>query len=126
MGWALVILFLAAVVLLILSIILSKKSSDGQLRENELLTASFMKEIGDLEDQVRNLELDMEILTEQAAIKSSSQERLLLREVLDLHRRKYSIHSIAEKTNLSENEIETMLTPFKRDKAKRGNVANER
>jgi len=125
MEWALAFLLTAAAVLLILSFYISSKSSQEQKRENEVLSATFIKEVSQLQEQISKIEFDVEILAHEAGIKSSSEQRGVLREVLDLHRRKYSLKTIAAKTNLSEDEIETMIEPFKIEKPKRGNVADE-
>lgn len=125
MEWALAILLAAAVVLLILSFYISSKTTQEQKRENEVLSATFIKEVNQLQEQISNVELDLEIVAYEAGIKSSSEQRSVLREVVDLHRRKYSLKTIAAKTNLSENEIEKMIEPFKTTKPKRGNVDDE-
>lgn len=125
MEWALAILLAAAIVLLILSFYIAGKTKQDQKRENEVLSATFIKEVNQLQEQISNVELDLEILAYEANIKSSSEQRAVLREVVDLHRRKYSLNTIAAKTNLSENEIEKMIEPFKTIKPKRGNVDDE-
>ncbi|MBD3109230.1 hypothetical protein IEO70_12820 [Bacillus sp. AGMB 02131] len=125
MEWALAILLAAAVVLLILSFYIASKTKQDQKRENEVLSATFIKEVNQLQEQISNVELDLEILAYEANLKSSSEQRAVLREVVDLHRRKYSLKTIAAKTNLSENEIEKMIEPFKTIKPKRGNVDDE-
>ncbi|MGM9925742.1 MAG: hypothetical protein ACI35R_15965 [Bacillus sp. (in: firmicutes)] len=122
MQWAILILFAAAVVLLILSIAASKKAAEEQKKDNELLVASFHKETTQLQEQIQDINFDLEILAEEAALKSTSEERILLRQILDLHRRKYSNKSIAEKTNLTEAQIETLLAPYKKVEAKKGNL----
>ena len=125
MEWAIVILLGAAVVLLILSVSISKKESEKQQNDNEMLTASMMKEVSDLQEQIRKLELDLEIIAEEANLKSTEEDRLLMREVLDLHRRKYSLGTIAAKTSLTEDELERMIAPFKKAKVKRGNLTDD-
>ncbi len=125
MEWALAILLAAAVVLLILSFYISSKTTQEQKRENEVLSATFIKEVNQLKEQISSIELDLEIIAHEAKINSSSEQRIVLREVIDLYRRKYSLKTIAAKTNLSENEIEKMIEPFKTTKPKRGNIADE-
>ena len=125
MEWALAILLAAAVVLLILSFYISSKTTQEQKRENEVLSATFIKEVNQLKEQISSIELDLEIIAHEAKINSSSEQRIVLREVIDLYRRKYSLKTIAAKTNLSENEIEKMIEPFKTIKPKRGNIADE-
>ena len=56
-----------------------------------------MKEINSIEDSIRDIELDIEVVMKEAGIQLSSDEKLLMREVIDLYRRNYSIESIAEK-----------------------------
>ena len=111
--------------LLILSFYISSKTTQEQKRENEVLSATFIKEVNQLKEQISSIELDLEIIAHEAKINSSSEQRIVLREVIDLYRRKYSLKTIAAKTNLSENEIEKMIEPFKTIKPKRGNIADE-
>ena len=125
MEWALAILLAAAVVLLILSFYISSKTTQEQKRENEVLSATFIKEVNQLKEQISSIELDLEIIAHEAKINSSSEQRIVLREVIDLYRRKYSLKTIAAKTNLSEKENEKMIEPFKTTKPKRGNIADE-
>ena len=124
MEWALIILFAAAVLLFILSFI--KKDSvkvDSQL---EQVAITFGDEMNVLQEKIRNIEIDAEITVQEAGVLAmSSETRILLREVLDLHKRGYSFESIALKTKQSEDEIESMLTPYIKTKNERRNVAND-
>ncbi|MBT2665178.1 hypothetical protein J7J00_06705 [Bacillus sp. ISL-4] len=124
MEWALIILFAAAVLLFILSFI--KKDSvkvDSQL---EQVAITFGDEMNVLQEKIRNIEIDAEITVQEAGVLAmSSETRILLREVLDLHKRGYSFESIALKTNQPEDEIERMLTPYIKTKNERRNVAND-
>lgn len=113
MEWALVILFGVAAVLLILSYTLTKKAKKVEQRELELFSVSFMEEINKLQQQMRNLELDNEILANQAGIDTTDKEhRGLLRDALDLYKRGYSVTSIANEKKLSEIEVQGLLSPF--------------
>ncbi|MFE4811877.1 hypothetical protein ACFQ9Y_12010 [Peribacillus simplex] len=124
MEWALIILFAAAVLLFILSFI--KKDSvkvDSQL---EQVAITFGDEMNVLQEKIRNIEIDAEITVQEAGVLAmSSETRILLREVLDLHKRGYSVESIALKTKQPEDEIERMLTPYIKTKNERRNVAND-
>ncbi|WP_445486911.1 hypothetical protein [Niallia sp. 03133] len=112
MEWTLAILFGAAFLLLIMSIAKAKQSSKAEQREIDMIHLSVMDEVEQLQKQLRNLELDLEIMEKKASIQISSNERVIMREVLDLYKRKYSIESIAKQKNLSENEVEYMLSPY--------------
>lgn len=126
MEWALVILFGVAAVLLILSYALTKKAKKAEQRELELYSISFMEEINKLQQQIRNLELDNEILKNQAGIDTTDMEQHeLLRDVLDLYKRGYSVSSIANEKNINEIEIQGMLSPFTKQKEGR-QAANDR
>nr|WP_309099478.1 hypothetical protein [Fredinandcohnia onubensis] len=126
MEWALVILFGVAAVLLILSYALTKKAKKAEQRELELYSISFMEEINKLQQQIRNLELDNEILKNQAGIDTTDMEQHeLLRDVLDLYKRGYSVSSIANEKNISEIEVQSMLSPFTKQKEGR-KAANDR
>jgi hypothetical protein len=70
------------------------------------------------------MQLDAEITAQQSgAMEASSEERLMLRDMLDMHKRGYSIESIASKKQLPSTEVERMLTPYMTRKAERGMVA---
>jgi low affinity Fe/Cu permease len=126
MEWALVILFGVAAVLLILSYALTKKAKKAEQRELELYSISFMEEINKLQQQIRNLELDNEILKNQVGIDTTDTEQHeLLRDVLDLYKIGYSVSSIATEKNISEIEVQGMLSPFTKQKEGR-QAANDR
>lgn len=123
MEWALAILFGVAVLLLILSFFKTTSKADQQI---EQVSLTFMGEVSQLQQQIRDIEIDAEITAQEAGIlKASSKERLLLREVLDLHKRGYSSESIATKKQLSTYEIERLLAPYIKTKGERGKVAND-
>ncbi len=124
--WTIVILLGAAVLLLILSFAKTKQSSKTVDQQIEELSYSFTNEITQLQQQIRNIELDAEISAKEAGIlSSSSKQRLLLREALDLYKRKYSFESIAQRTKLTPYEVEHLLTPYMKAKDEGSKVTNE-
>ncbi|MFC7784881.1 hypothetical protein ACFQWC_10245 [Rossellomorea sp. GCM10028870] len=124
MGWAIAILFGTAVVLLILSFIKTTQTNSQLEQQIEHVSISVLNEVHELEKQLRNIQLDAEITAQQAGVAlAGSEERTLLREMLDLYKRGYSIESIAGKTKLKPNEVEHLLAPFRAQKAERGLVA---
>ncbi|MGM0753309.1 MAG: hypothetical protein ACQET6_15495 [Bacillota bacterium] len=124
MGWAIAILFGTAVVLLILSFIKTTQTNSQLEQQIEHVSISVLNEVHELEKQLRNIQLDAEITAQQAGVApAASEERTLLREMLDLYKRGYSIESIAGKTKLNPNEVEHLLAPFMAQKAERGLVA---
>ncbi|MGG3914798.1 hypothetical protein [Rossellomorea vietnamensis] len=124
MGWAIAILFGSAVVLLIFSFIKTTQTNSKLEQQIEHVSISVLNEVHELEKQLRNIQLDAEITAQQAgAAPAVSEERELLREMLDLYKRGYSVESIAGKTKLKTNEVERMLAPFMAQKAERGLVA---
>ena len=126
MEWTIVILFAAALLLLILSFVKAKQSSKTVDQQIEELSYSFTNEIKQLQQQIRNMELDSEITAQEAGIlPGTSKQRLLLREVLDLYKRKYSFESIAQRTQLTTYEVEHLLTPYLKAKNEGSNVTNE-
>ena len=68
MEWALVILFGAALLLLILSFIKTKQSSKTVDQQIEELSYTFTNEIKQVQQQIRNMELDAEITVKEAGI----------------------------------------------------------
>ncbi|MGF3102062.1 hypothetical protein [Rossellomorea sp. DUT-2] len=124
MGWAIAILFGTAVVLLIISFIKTTQSNSQLEQQIEHVSISVLNEVHDLEKQLRNIQLDAEITAQQSgAAPAESEERFMLREMLDLHKRGYSIESIASKKQLSPNEVERMLAPYMTRKTERSLVA---
>lgn len=122
MDWVLAILFGAAVLLLIVSFFKTKKASKTE-QQIEDLSLSFMDEVHQLQQQIRNIELDAEITAQEAGILAvSSSQRIILRDVLDLNRRGYSIESIATKKRMSLNEVEQLLAPYMKNKEERSKV----
>ncbi|KMK91928.1 hypothetical protein [Rossellomorea marisflavi] len=124
MGWIIAILFGAAVVLLILSFVKTSQSKSQLEQQVEHMSISVMNEVHELEKQMRAMQLDAEITAQQAgAVPATSDERRVLREMLDLHKRGYSIESIASEQQLPTVEVERMLTPYMTKKAERSMVA---
>lgn len=125
MEWTLAGLFLLSAILLTISLLKLNRTAKEEHKQIDLIHISTMKEINALQESIRNMELDMEVLTKDAGIKHSAQEKLLKREVLDLYRRNYSIESIAEMKQVTENEIEQLLAPFQEVKDEGRAAANE-
>lgn len=113
MEWALAILLGAAIVLLILSFLKDKHDQQVEKQENDLFSISIMEEINQLHEKVRTIELDSEIAAHEAGISpATSNQRILLREVLDLYKRGYSFEGIAVEKEMQEEEIKQLLAPF--------------
>jgi hypothetical protein len=124
MGWVIAILFGTAVVLLILSFIKTTQTNSQLEQQIEHVSISVLNEVHELEKQLRNIQLDAEITAQQSgSLPAASDERVLLRDMLDLHKRGYSFESIAAKNKLTPNEVERMLAPYMTRKAERGLVA---
>lgn len=125
MEWTLAGLFGVAALLLIMSISKSFQASRAEQKRIDMSHISIMQEINTLQDSIRNIELEIEIVMKESGIQLSTKELDLLREVLDLYKRNYSIESIAEKKQVTEGEIEKLLAPYQSLKAGRGIVAHE-
>jgi hypothetical protein len=125
MEWTLAGLFGVSALLLILSISKTFQASRAEHKRIDMSHISIMQEINNIQDSIRNIELEMEIVMKEAGIQLSSKELSFMREVLDLYKRNYSIESIAEKKQVTEIEIERLLAPYQSLKAGRGNVAYE-
>lgn len=124
MGWVIAILFGSAVMLLILSFIKTKQSKSYLEQQIEQVSISVRNEVHEVQQQIRNIQLDAEITAKQAgAMEGTSAERILLREMLDLQKRGYSFESIAEKKGLKTSEAERMLAPYITRKVERSLVA---
>ena len=94
MEWTLIALIGISALLLIVSIAMNRKAEKQKHKEIDLVHVAVMKDIKDVHEQIRNIELDIEIVTKEAGIQLSPEEINLKREVLDLYKRKYSIQSI--------------------------------
>ncbi|MCQ6282159.1 hypothetical protein [Bacillus sp. EB600] len=125
MGLTLAVLFGASALLLILSIIKNFQASKAEHKRIDMAHISVMKEINDMQESIRNIELDIEVIMKEAGIQLSSKELVFMREVLDLYKRNYSVESIAAKKQVSESEIQQLLAPYQTQKEERGKVANE-
>jgi hypothetical protein len=124
MEWTLFGLFLVSALLLGFSIMKTYRYSKVEKKQIDLVHVSMMKEINRIQDSIRDIELDIEVVIKEAGIQLSADEKLFMREVIDLYRRNYSIESIAEKKEVPETEIEQLLTPYLKVKDEGGLVAN--
>ncbi|GAE30583.1 hypothetical protein [Halalkalibacter hemicellulosilyticus] len=124
MGWALLLIFIVAIILLCWS--LFSKEQSAEKKQMEQFSVSVMQEVDHLQQQIRDLELDQDIIAQEAKVPSkTSQERKVLRELLDLHRRGYSMEGIAHEKGLTENEVILLLTPYIEVKQERRQAAND-
>lgn len=124
MEWTLFGLFLLSAILLGFSLVKSYRDSKVEKKQIDLVHVSMMKEINSIQDSIRDIELDIEVVINEAGIQLSPERKLFMREVIDLYRRNYSIESIAEKKEVPETEIEQLLTPYLKIKDEGGLVAN--
>lgn len=125
MEWTLAVLFVLAAVLLIISISKTFQASRAEHKRIDLAHIAVMKEINDLQESVRGIELEIEVVLKETGVELSTEKLVFLREILDLYKRNYSIESIAEKKQVPESEIKQLLAPYQSSKAGRGNVAHE-
>ncbi|MCJ7842202.1 hypothetical protein MUB24_15080 [Lederbergia sp. NSJ-179] len=113
MEWMLAILLGTAVVLLILSFVKTRQTSTKMEREMDQLSLTFTDELYKVQQQIRLVEIDGFITAQEAgALPISSEQRVLLREVIDLYKRGYSIKNIAAKKGCSQQEMEQLLAPY--------------
>jgi hypothetical protein len=124
MEWTLAGLFGISIIMLVISISKTSKQSKAEHNQIDLIHISTMKEINAIQDSIRNIELDLEVVMKEAGVQLSPEEKVFMREVLDLTNRNYSTESIAEMKQVSVNELEKMLAPYRTIKEGR-KVANE-
>ncbi|MCM3691097.1 hypothetical protein [Neobacillus niacini] len=124
MEWTLFGLFLLSALLLGFSLFKSYRDAKVEKKQIDLVHVSIMKEINSIQDSIRDIELDIEVVIKEAGIQLSAEEKLFMREVIDLYRRNYSIESIAEKKEVPETKIEQLLAPYLKIKDEGGLVAN--
>jgi hypothetical protein len=125
MEWTLTGLFVVSLLLLIFSILKTNRAANVEKKQIDLAHISTMKEINALQESIRNMELDMEVVMKETGVQLSTEEKVFTREVLDLYRRNYSIESIAEMKQVNENEIKQLLVPYQHLKDEGRKVANE-
>ncbi len=126
MEWALAILFATATLLLSLSYYKNWKFTKAQKQKDETTFYSMREELNEIQNQIRNLELDSEITALEAGLQSiHSSDRQKLRAVIDLYKRGYSLDNISKQVNVNKKEISNMLAPYMTIKVER-NVANDR
>ncbi len=125
MEWTLAGLFTISALLLIISILKAHHVSKVAHNEIDMVHISNMKELNLIQELIRNMELDLEVMMKESGIELSSEERLLKRDVLDLYKRNYTVEGIAEKKQVSVSEIEQMIAPFRKTKDEGRIVANE-
>ncbi|MCM3728246.1 hypothetical protein M3226_21580 [Neobacillus cucumis] len=124
MVWTLAGLFGISVLLLVISIYRTSQASKAEHKQIDLIHISTMKEINAIQDSIRNIELDIEVVMREAGVQLTSEEKVFMREVLDLANRNYSTESIADMKQVSVEKIEQMLAPYRTLKEGR-KVANE-
>lgn len=125
MEWTLALLFVISILLLFISLGSTRRNAKKEQNEIDMIHMALMKEINDMQGAIRNIELDLEVIAKEAGVQLSDDEKLLMREILDLYKRKYSIESIAEKKQVSVSKIEQLLTPHLTSKDERRKAANE-
>jgi hypothetical protein len=125
MEWTLAGLFVLSAILLIVSILRSTRAAKDEINRIDQVHISTMEEIHALKDSIRNIELDQEVFIKAAGIRQSSEELLLMREVLDLYYRNYSIESIAEMKKVTPGTIQNIIAPYQKVQDEGRKVANE-
>ncbi|MEH7110254.1 hypothetical protein [Bacillus sp. JJ1764] len=125
MEWTLALLFGVSILLLMISIIKSRQAANKNQREIDTVHVEVMKEINNMQDSIRNIELDMEIVSNAAGVQLTTDEIILRREVLDLYKRQYSLDSIAEKKQITESEVKEILAGYLTSTVEGGKVAHE-
>lgn len=123
MEWTLTGLFIVAVLLLIFSMYKNKQASNIEQREIDTVYMTIMEEINKLQNEIRVLTLDNEILSQKAGL--SCEERELRRKLLDLYMKNYKVEVMATKFKLEPSEVEKLLAPYMSLKKEGRKVANE-
>ncbi|WP_391559209.1 hypothetical protein [Robertmurraya sp.] len=125
MEWTLASLFMVSVLLLIFSNFKSFQASKEERKAIEMVHISVKKEILEVKDSIRNLGLQIEVISKEAGIQLSSDEIVFVLEVLDLYKRNYSFKSIAKEKQVPESEILKVLAPYRTERDGRRKVVNE-
>lgn len=112
MGWTIVILLIVAIALLVVSFAKSNQTKKSIEHQLDQMTYTFKDEIYQLQKHLTNVEFDGKITAHEAGVSISEEDRDLLRELLSLHKRGYSLETIASKKQLSIEEIERLIAPY--------------
>jgi predicted PurR-regulated permease PerM len=112
MLWTIAILFVAAILLLIISFVKTSQSAKTVENQIDSVSFAFKDEIYKLQQQIKNVELDAEITAQEAGVSTTSSDRNLLKEFLSLYKRGYSVDSIAEKTQQPRDDVQRLLAPY--------------
>ncbi|WP_110114813.1 hypothetical protein [Bacillus sp. CGMCC 1.16541] len=125
MGILIAILFGAAIILLLLSFSQTKKATSKIEEQLEQVTLSVGKEVNELQDRIRAIEIDEAITAQQTgALAVNSPERQVLRNMIDMQTRGYSMETIAARVKeFTPEEVEQILAPYTKERNERGSMA---
>ncbi|MFD1706619.1 hypothetical protein ACFSCZ_07605 [Siminovitchia sediminis] len=123
MEWTLGGLFAASIVLLVISGLRERRNQKKTQTEMDMMHITTMNEMKDVREELRRIELDMDIFKKASGIQLSGEEITFIREVLDLYHRKYSIVNIAEQKQASEEQIRRIISTYTETNQERRKVA---
>lgn len=110
MEWALASLFSFSAILLAVAFYKIKQGQKVEQREIDTVYMGMMEEMNKLQERIRQLELEGEILAHQSSF--SKEEMEVRRQMLDLYKRNYTLEGISAKMELEQEEVEKMLAPY--------------
>lgn len=123
MVWVVAALFLISAGLFLYSYLQNKQALKIEQREIDTIYMTMTDEINKLQTQMRKLELENEVFTQASGM--VKEELHLVRDMLDLYKRGYTIEGIAGKMNIDQQKVEELLTPYMSAKNEGRKVANE-
>ncbi|WP_413375331.1 hypothetical protein [Alkalihalobacillus sp. 1P02AB] len=119
-----IVLLAIAIGLLVVSMFKSGNTEKEDERM-EALKISFLEEVQQVQQEIRNVELDLQLLAKDAGVDlGSERERKIKRDLLDLYKRGYSMEGIANEKRLPKEDVENLLSPYVRTKNEGGKVVN--
>ena len=101
----------------------NKQATKIEQREIDTVYMTIMEEITKLQNEIRVLTLENEILSQKVGL--SNDERELQRKLLDLYNRNFKVEVMAAKLKLETSEVEKLLAPYTSLKQEGRKVANE-
>lgn len=126
MEWTFAVLLGIAVLLLIVSLIKTKKLTSKVEQEIDQMNLTYTDELYKLKQRIKQVEIDGEIIAHESGVISiQSAERKKLREALELYKRGYSIESIASKTQTTLEEMQKLLSPYAPEQSKGGSSKDD-
>lgn len=114
MNITIIIILLVAIGLIIFSYVKQLEQTKNLEKQIDHITFLVTDELYKMNEKLVDTQLDLEVTTnEKNYLEMDAPIRILLKKMIIMHRAGYSIDSIAKEFQLSNEEVESMLEPYK-------------